>query len=238
MTPDLVLAAVGQLRVSWGWLRTALEPSKARRNERVITDAGRARQNQRAAEERAHRGDLLDRGKPISSNQHSPANVTVLDARITVSEEVDALGWSLADKLRRSGRPVYRPSGATADTLVKSGLDYISANAQHVTDARWLNTAHQRLTHCDQLAARAVGADHQRRPMSSPCPVCDERLLAWSEPTEQQREAFVACGNQKCQCTGPECPCALPDRTAGTRHLWVEARWNQLAEQINPKETA
>lgn len=244
-TADHVAAACGKLRASWAWLADALEVGNGRRDQRIITDAGRAQRDRQAAAERADRAKLLGTGKLLGGTTRTPVNVNAVDARTVIAEEADAVGWSLADQLRgwvqipyrQRGIP-YRPDGRTADATVLGALDYVAANVQHVTDAAWLGGAYERLVRCDDLATSTAGAGHQRAPMGVECPVCDRRALVWGEPTPTQAEAFVECVSPKCRCTGVDCPCKLPGRIPGMVHLWTQPRWATLADQLSKQAAA
>jgi hypothetical protein len=233
-TQDHVVAVAGMVRVSWGWLKAALEPGNARRvNQRALTPASVARRNERATQERADRPHLAGGGKLVAGNVHAGASVSAIDARSHIAAEVDDIASEMTLRVStvRNIR-AYRPDATNVDTRFTGALDWVSRNVQHVTDPPILNSAYNRLTGCDRLASATAGAVHQRQPLASECPACGQRSLAWGEPTPDEREASVRCLNPACRCRGVACECGLPGRLPDMAHVWIQARWEMLAAKL------
>lgn len=233
-TVDHVVAACGQLRASWGWLKEATLPGPTRRHQRLLGDAARRQMDRQAAAERADRHSLLTSGKVPTGGTPAPTNISAIDARARIATDVDALAWQLASHLRIA----HRPHGATADTTVATALDWISINVVKVEDHQQLTDAYGQLLAAVDLAQAVAGAGPQRRPLAAECPACAHRSLSWDTSSPNFREWHVSCGNRRCRCTGIACPCKLPERRPGMSHVWLERTWERLAEILNARKDA
>lgn len=65
-------------------------------------------------------------------------------------------------------------------------------------------------------------------PLSPPCPTCRERLLRVQTSAPDSRRWTIVCRNDGCRClgdgqtrAGDGCPCGMPIRAAGVRHIWA-----------------
>jgi hypothetical protein len=202
-----------------------------------MTDAAVVRRNQQAAAERADRGKLLNAGKLLVGNTHTPANVGAIEARTLIAAEVDDIACEMTLRISTvTNVRGYRPDTSDADRKFTGAIDWVSLNVQHVTDPPILNSAYERLVRCDDIATTAAGAGHQRRPMAAECPSCGRRSLSWSDPAANEREASVQCTSPRCKCQGIDCRCGLPGRVPGMPHVWVQTRWEQLAARLNKQE--
>lgn len=244
-TVDHVLAACGQLRTTWRWLATTATPGNARRNQRQPSPAGIAARNKQAAAERADRHAILTSGRVPTGQTTAPVNVAAIDARTHISNDVDDLAWQMASHLRnrvdvpfRAGQPAYRPNGNNADSRFRAAIDWVSLNAPRVTDGKVLNSAYTRLLDCDRLGQQVTGNTRQRRHLAAECAACGRRSLEWDTGSDDPLEWFITCSNPRCTCAGRDCPCKVPERVAGSRHIWIEAGWERLASHLDQRDSA
>ena len=240
-TQDHLVAACGALRTAWATLSLARLPGRTRRVQRHLGDAGQARLDRQAAAERADRHAVLTSGRVPSGASAAPVNVAVVDARVTISGEVDSLAWELASHLRNRKYEglarTYRPNGATNDTLFATAVDWISLNAANsIYDHKVLNDAYNRLLAAEELARNVSGNGPDLRRLAAECPACGRRSLVWDTSSTDYREWSIACSSPKCRCDGRDCTCKLPDRQPGMTHLWLEAGWERFAEQLSQRE--
>lgn len=236
-TANHVVAAVGQMRSAWVWLKEATIPGPTRRHQRLLGDTAKRELDRQAAAERADRHSLLVSKRVPTGPTPAPTSVSAVDARAQIAEDLDALAWQVASHLRANqNQRTYRPHGETADTAVKAALDFISACAVDVASFDLLTEMFERLIKDVDLAHATAGAAPQRRPLAAECPACGRRSLAWDTSSPQYREWSVSCTSRRCSCAGRECSCRLPDRRPHMSHVWLEASWEQLATQLNARE--
>lgn len=238
-TADHIIAAVGQLRSSWSWLKEATVPGPTRRQQHHLTGAARRQLDREASAERADRHALLVSKRVPTGHTPAPTNVSAIDARARIAESVDSLAWQMASHLRtRKYQASYRPDGRTADTTVTAALDWITINVVNVDDHDFLTEAYECLIGDVQLAQVVSGTGPPRRPFAAECPACGRRSLTWDCSSPDYREWSVQCGNGRCRCSGVDCPCKLPERRPGMVHLWLEAGWERFAEQLRVREAS
>jgi hypothetical protein len=240
-TVDHLLAQCGQLRTAWGWLAEATIPGRARRNQRALTESATAKRDQQAAAERADRQKLLGNGKLVTGHNGAPADVNAIDARDTIAKDVNHTALAMAWHMRgRKYKVDYRPLNGDVDHRFRNDLNWISTNAPRLQDGDQanINTTHRALVDATNLATAVSGCGPNRAPMAAECLACGRRSLARDTSSERYEEWHVVCTNTKCRCSGRSCGCNQPDRKFGDPHIWIEASWERLAQQISSKEAS
>lgn len=85
------------------------------------------------------------------------------------------------------------------------------------------------LEHADARvrAVCGLGPDHTRPAAPVDCPACQERRLRIQSSAPTRGRWTVVCTNGRCRClgvgdptAGDGCPCRMPVRVAGVRHIW------------------
>jgi len=76
-------------------------------------------------------------------------------------------------------------------------------------------------------AIAGVGPDRAPHPDNPRCPACRTRLVRVQTSAPDPRHWTAVCTNPACWCLGPgdpaagdACPCTMPVRVAGERHIW------------------
>lgn len=238
-TVDHLLAECGRLRTAWTWLTEATIPGRTRRHQRVTSDATKAARAKQATAERNDRAKLLTAGKLLVGNQHAPTNINALDAREKIATDVDHTAWVMASNMRNRGyndlrQHSYRPDGRNTDHRFRGAVDWISLNAPRLQDGdqTTIDDTYRSLVDATTLATNIAGAGNDRRPLAAHCPACNRRTLAWDTSSTDHREWHVLCTAPTCRCQGHDCSCRKPDRLPGMTHLWTEASWERLAQQL------
>lgn len=238
-TTDHVIAMAGEVRTAFGWLREALTPGNARRNQRTLSPAAQRQRNEQAATDRRERAKLLTGGKMLTGSDKAPADVGVIDARDRVATDVDHVAWVMSSSMRNDLYAAdYRPDGRSTDQRFTNAVDWISLNAPRLTNRNTINEAYTGLSAANKYARSVAGGYKPGGRLAAECPACNRRSLEWDCTSTDSREWHVTCVNERCTCTGRDCPCNLPDRQAGMSHLWLEAGWERFAGQLSTKEAS
>lgn len=226
-TVDNVIAVCGQLRQAWRWLSTT--PGRTTRNQRVLSDRAVKARNQRVVAERADRPALVNAVKIVGGGQ-PPADLAVIDARTRIIGTVEDVAGEMTLRVAtvRNVR-AYRPDRTNTDRRFHHGLDWVSANVQHITDRPILANAHTQLAEANMLARQVAGEGPDLLRLGHECPCCNRRTLYWDTGSVEPREHHIRCTAPACVCTGVDCPCRLPGRVAGMRHAWLSGRWADMA---------
>lgn len=231
-----LIAACGRLRSAWNDLRTALRPGNQRRSTQATTDAQQKARNQRATQERTDRPHLSNAGKIVGGGQ-PPVNLTALDACTRIIDLVEDVAGEMTLRISTIGRNAraYRPDRTDTNSRFLSAVDWVSANAQALTDPPIIDTACRTLDAATQIARIVLGEGPDRRRLASECLSCGRRSLYWDTSSPDHREWHVACDNTACRCRGRDCACKMPERQPGATHVWLESSWNGLADQLKER---
>ncbi|MGW5556871.1 hypothetical protein ACWER9_06565 [Micromonospora sp. NPDC003944] len=123
-------------------------------------------------------------------------------ARLATSTTA-TLAW-LANALRLT------PAGDPLHALADAAPTLRPTTAREIT--LWLDEADQRIRdalHCDPDGHPLTGVR---------CPRCARRQLA--AHTTGPRSTWTVTCTTSCVCTGPDCPCTMPERLADVPHIW------------------
>lgn len=174
-------------------------------------------------QERAERAAAAAAGLKPSAGLRAPISPGLLDAAANVAQAT-ADARTLLGHVHRT-QPLHGPWPAAPDPWGRLALDLVDAPPGVAAELTRLLDAADR--HARTLCQ--VGPDWLPLATGPRCPTCGERRLRLQASAPEWRWRTVTCTNPACLCTGPgqpgagdACPCTMPERAVGVRHIWWE----------------